>query len=170
MSKEIYDVFKAQKVQLENLVLKQEELIDQTKNSNKEAFESLNNSEIIMEDNKEFIKSLGINLEDELCLVRENASQEIDLVINEINKVKTIKNSYDFSFDELVKNAHERGYIDTQLQDLLTDEEINNADDRFKNIEDEFRLKTKLEKRDIVFLTIAVALQVTRQYVLDPIY
>lgn len=169
MSKEIYDVFKAQKVQLENLVLKQEELIDQTQNSNKEAFESLNNSEIVMEDNKEFIKSLGINLEDELCLARENASQEIDLVINEINKVKTIKNSYDFSFDELVKNAHERGYIDTQLQDLLTDEEINSADDRFKNIEDEFRLKTKLEKRDIVFLTIAVALQVTRQYVLDPI-
>lgn len=72
------------------------------------------------------------------------------------------------SWEELVDQAKDEGYIDISIEDILTPEEIADADKRYAEIENSFAEKVKLNKRDIVFLVTAIALQCVRQYVLTP--
>lgn len=69
------------------------------------------------------------------------------------------------SFEELVKESSTAGYVEVKIEDILSPEEIADADARYKEIEDKFAAKTKLKKKDIIFLVTAIALQCVRQYV-----
>lgn len=72
------------------------------------------------------------------------------------------------TYDTLVDMAHKKGYINTSIRDLLTEDEICIADQRVIEIEREFKEKTRLTGADVAFLTIAIALQVVRQYLITP--
>lgn len=168
MEKDLYDVLKMQQDDAEKLVEEEEERIKESQVVNDDAQKSLEQSEQKMAENLEFLRSLGISLDDELTEARKKANEEVDDMLEEINNARLIYDKYDITYDDLVEIAHSRGYVNTQIQDLLTEEEIRIADERFESIEEEFRKKTKLKKIDITFLITAVALQVIRQYVLDP--
>lgn len=73
----------------------------------------------------------------------------------------------DQNFQELLDEANKAGYIDIKIEDILTPEEIADADARYQEIEDKFSAKTKLKKKDIILLITAVALQCIRQYALS---
>jgi len=71
------------------------------------------------------------------------------------------------AWDELVEQANQR-YDDVSFEELLSKEEFRAAYDRIAEIDAEFEKKTGLRKADFAFLTVAIALQCLRQYVLDP--
>lgn len=108
----------------------------------------------------------GISIDEaELRIAQQQANQESNFLIKDINKRNEILEEKVITYDDLVDIAHSKGYINTEIQDLLTDEEIEIADKRFLDIEAEFQTITKLNKIDITFLITAIALQVIRQYV-----
>jgi len=82
-------------------------------------------------------------------------------------KFKMKENREHQSWEELVAEAEKNGYVETQLEDVLTLEEIKKADERYQEIQREFSQKTKLDKLDLAFLFLAVALQCARQYILS---
>ncbi|WP_352406426.1 hypothetical protein [Acetoanaerobium noterae] len=71
-------------------------------------------------------------------------------------------------WENLVKNANRVMDYDVDFEDLLNQEEFVSAYKHIKEIDIEFEKKTGLRKKDFVFLTVAIALQCTRQYVIDP--
>ena len=70
----------------------------------------------------------------------------------------------ELSWEEIVAMARNAGYIDVKIEDILTPEEIERANKEFEEITEAFEEKVRLTKVDIAFLTIAVLLQVIRQY------
>ena len=168
MNNDAYDVLKMQKERAERLGSEEEEQLAGSQNFNDEARAALEESKRKMEENKTFLRSLGIDLEDEMADTRKKANEETDYILEEINKAQQVYESCTVTYENLVARAHEQGYFNTQLHELLTEEEIQKADERFESIETEFKSKTRLKKTDITFLITAVALQVIRQYVLDP--
>lgn len=168
MADNIYDVLKMQKENMEKLIDSKEKHITSEREINKVARKDLDESEKKLQENIEFVKSLGISLDDELSEAKKRADEEANFIIEEINKTQIVYEKYDITYDDLVERAHSQGYVNTQLEDLLTEREIKRADIRFENIEKEFKKDTQLTKTDIVFLVTAVTLQVVRQYVLDP--
>ncbi len=72
------------------------------------------------------------------------------------------------SFDELVREANSAIPGETTIQDILSSAEIESARRHIDDIYDEFNKRTGLKRVDIAFLSVAVGLQVLRQYVLDP--
>lgn len=67
-------------------------------------------------------------------------------------------------YSDILKVARESGYdLDVRLEDLLSEEELKELEARYDDIEKEFADKTKLNKTDIVFLLVAVVLQLLRQ-------
>ncbi len=168
MSNDIYDVLKMQKDAADRLVVEETDTLASSKRFNEEATVASNESDCKMEENKAFLKSLGIELDEELAEARKSAEEETKWILEGINKSREIYESCDVSFDDLVAKAHANGYVNTQLRDLLTEEEIKEADETYKSIEEEFSKITRLNKTDIAFLITAIALQVVRQYVIDP--
>ena len=71
-------------------------------------------------------------------------------------------------WDDLVKEANSEIKGDVDFDDLLTEQEFDKAYAHLDQINEEFSEKTGLQKRDYAFLTVAVALQCARQYLLDP--
>ena len=72
------------------------------------------------------------------------------------------------SYEDIIKLAYKNGYEPTvRITDLLSSEELEKLDKEYKSIEADFRKKTGLNKIDITFVIIAVALQMVRQ-VLQP--
>lgn len=69
------------------------------------------------------------------------------------------------SFEKIVAEAHQNGISGTKIEDLLTLEEIAQADREYYEVKKAFSNQTKLSKSDIALLIITVALQVTRQFV-----
>ena len=69
---------------------------------------------------------------------------------------------------ELVETARTAYPDQVSIDDILTQEEYQNAMRHFDSINDEFSRRTGLKKVDWVFFTIATALQCFRQYVIDP--
>lgn len=68
-------------------------------------------------------------------------------------------------YADIVKNAYEAGYdVNVSINDLLSKEEIDELEARYDEIEKEFKDKTKLNKTDMSFVFIALALQMLRQY------
>lgn len=168
MNNDIYDILKMQRDDAEKLVLSESARLEESQAFNQEARSALEQSKITMVENLAFLKSLGISLDDDLSKARQQAHMDADAVVEEINKSTSILSTHNVSYEDLVALAHSRGYLDTKLQELLTEEEINTADQQFRSIEAEFQTKTKLSKTDVTFLITAIALQVIRQYVLDP--
>lgn len=168
MSKDLYDILKMQRNDAEKLVSDERARIAESKLFNAEANKALEESNKRFEENIKWLNSLGISLDDTLETARENAADEADAMIEEINIANQILEKRPITYRDLVEIAHSKGYINTKIQDLLTEEEIRIADERFANIENEFRNRTKLKKIDVVFLVTAIALQVVRQYVITP--
>jgi hypothetical protein len=71
-------------------------------------------------------------------------------------------------WEELVLEAETNITLDVDFDDLLTSEEFANAYRHLDEINAQFSKQTELKKIDLVFLTTAIALQCTRQYVIDP--
>ena len=67
-------------------------------------------------------------------------------------KVKMTENTESHSWEELVAEAEKNGFIETQIEDVLTSEEIKKADVRYQEIQREFSQRTKLDKLDIAFM------------------
>lgn len=70
---------------------------------------------------------------------------------------------------ELVAGAEKKYNDDINFEDLLSEEEFEEAYANVSEIDKEFEKITGLRKKDFVFLGIAIALQCARQYVLDPL-
>lgn len=169
MDKKVYDVLKMQMDRAEKIVNSGTEMIGKSEDFNSEAKMLLEQSEGKIVDNIEFLKNNGINIDDKLKFARERAHIEQVSMFKETDNEKEVFINTNTTYDELVEMAHSRGYFDIEVEDLLSEEEICIADERFLAIEKEFKNKTKLSKSDIIFLVTAVSLQVVRQYVIDPI-
>jgi len=72
------------------------------------------------------------------------------------------------SWDEIVDEADAAipGYV--TLEDICSAEDFEDAFRHLDEIDKEFKKKTGLTKTDVAFIVIAIALQCTRQYVLQP--
>lgn len=80
---------------------------------------------------------------------------------NEINFSSEIKETP--SYETLVKKANEEIAKDIELEDLLSEKEFQEAYSRLDSIHKEFSRKTSIvNKTDLVFLGIAIALQTTK--------
>ena len=69
---------------------------------------------------------------------------------------------------ELVETARTEYPDKVSIDDILTQEEYQNAMRHFDSINDEFSRRTGFRKVDWAFFAVATALQCVRQYVLDP--
>lgn len=68
------------------------------------------------------------------------------------------------SYDDIVKLARDNGYDTTlRINDLLSVEELEQLDKEYKMIEEDFQKYTGLNKTDVVFIIVAVVLQMVRQ-------
>lgn len=168
MNKDLYDVFRMQRDDAEKLVSDENSRIKKSNEFNDKASAALGESDKKLTENLEWLKEIGITLDEDLEEARKKADEESDLMIKEINKANQILDRNLISYDDLVEIAHSRGYVSTEIQNLLSEEEIRIADERFASIEVEFQNKTKLKKIDVVFLITAIALQVVRQYAITP--
>lgn len=167
-NKDLYNVFKMQQDDMERILSEEETLIRKAEiNNNKNKEFKLASDEKIKE-NKEWIESIGLSLDHIISNAHSKATEDSQKILSEIKNASHISNSHEIRYSDLVNIANKKGYSDTTIQDLLTKDEIENADQRLLDIENEFCLKTKLKKIDLVFLVTAVALQVVRQYVITP--
>lgn len=71
-------------------------------------------------------------------------------------------------WDTLVEEVNCVIDCEVDFEDLLSQKEFENAYRHIKEIDDEFGKKTGLRKKDYAFLSVAIALQCIRQYVMDP--
>ncbi|GAE27775.1 hypothetical protein JCM9140_3934 [Halalkalibacter wakoensis JCM 9140] len=78
-----------------------------------------------------------------------------------------VKSGPSTSWEDLVREAGQAGFSEVTIEDILTKEEVDRADDRYDQIAKEFKEKVKLDKVDIAFLLLATALQCARQYILS---
>ena len=102
-----------------------------------------------IESNEYLLKSLGYRLPDK------------NVFKNEINFSSEIKETP--SYETLVKKANEEIAKDIELEDLLSEKEFQEAYSRLDSIHKEFSRKTSIvNKTDLVFLGIAIALQTTK--------
>ena len=69
---------------------------------------------------------------------------------------------------ELVETARTAYPDKVSIEDILTQEEYQNAMRHLDSINDEFSCRTRFKKVDWEFFAIATALQCVRQYILDP--
>ncbi len=168
VDKELYNVSKMQKEEAEELVFEEEERIKRNNTFHDEANQALKASDKTLSENLAWLKTKGLSLDTESQDTRQKANQETNVWLEELNKAKPTVTPQSVSYDELVKAAHSKGYVNTELQELLTDAEIRIADERFESIEKDFQSKTQLSKGDTFFLITALALQVVRQYVITP--
>ena len=132
-------------------------------------------------------QKLSSNLQNDIAKLNQNANRinnENEIFLKEVeNKLGINKDinlneniSYkresthvdEYDWPELVEQAEKIYGEDINFDDLLRPEDIENVQDYFKQIDNEFCKKTGLNKNDIVFLFVAIALQCVRQYVLDP--
>ena len=73
-----------------------------------------------------------------------------------------------FSFDELLQRANMSIPDEVTIHQILTSAEVEAAKKHVDEIYDEFSRQTHLTHVDIAFLSVAVALQALRQYVIGP--
>lgn len=71
-------------------------------------------------------------------------------------------------WNTLVEKANREIDYDVDFEELLSQEDFENAYKHVKEIDVEFGRETGLRKKDFLFLAVAIALQCIRQYVLDP--
>lgn len=167
-----YDVQKMLQDDAEDLLKRSDQLLDKWKTDQENNDRLLAQSDKKLAETEAWLESIGIDV---ASIKKEAAIKgkiEADKMIAENEKeiaVFLAKTPAEIvTYDDLVERAIKRGYTNTSIQDLLTEDEIRIADERFIAINKEFSRETKLTKTDIIFLATATALQVIRQYVLDP--
>lgn len=165
---DLYDVFKMQRDDAERLLSEEEQLIENAKRNNEEAKHFDEEADKKLKENKAWLKDLGISLEEILHKAHKNAELDGKLLIESVERANDVYGKKTISYEALVDLAHNKGYENTTIQELLTEDEIQIADRRLAEIENEFCARTKLKKIDAVFLVTAIALQVIRQYVITP--
>ena len=99
---------------------------------------------------------------------RELGIKESNMEVDGDGLVKERTSAEVMWWDELVKEANAEIDYDVDFEDLLTSEDFENAYNHMAEIDKAFEQKTGLKKMDFAFLAVAIALQCTRQYVLDP--
>lgn len=162
---ELLNVFKYNQDNMNLLSKETKAKIAEMKTYNDEASSFLQESDKKLENTKNLLKAMGIDLTDveKQMNTYKNTRHNQELTIIEEDNVMVEK-----SYEDLVKMAGQKGYTSTVIEDLLTPEEIADADSRYEEINKTFSRKTKLQKLDIAFLVLATALQCVRQYVLTP--
>ena len=160
------DALAMQMDRAKKLLNDEDDLTDTPLNSNNEAEDAMEESNRRYEENLAFARSLIDISDEELAEARKKALAEKDNIFTEPEEEPVEE---DITYEEIVEIAHAQGYENVRIQDLLTAEEIAEANAEYDAIEKAFKEKTKLNKVDVTFLITAVAFQVVRQYVLDPI-
>ena len=168
MNKDLYDVLKMEKDMAENLNDESSDLLKKEQEFNKQTEEYLNMADEEINNYLNLLSNYGISINDEMLDIEKKAEKETKEILDAIKYDSENKETKDLSYDELVEMAHNKGYKNTKVKDILTKDEIKEAKENLKNIEKEFNKKTKLNKTDVEFLFVAIALQVVRQYVIDP--
>ncbi len=100
-------------------------------------------------------------IEAQLGIKNDIESKGKEAFIRESDYVKELK------WSTLVKEANEEINYDVDFEDLLSEDEFKDAYKNIKEIDVEFEKKTGIRKKDFAFLTVAISLQCTRQYILD---
>ena len=88
---------------------------------------------------------------------------------NDDSTIGTKYNHTDLEWKDIVDIVRKNGYNAVKIEDILSHEEIKNACDEYENITKKFSDVTKLTKLDLSFLSIALFLQVIRQYFWTPL-
>ena len=102
------------------------------------------------------------SIERELGIKESNMEVDVKGLLNEKTSAEVMW------WDELVEEANAEIDYDIDFEDLLTAEDFKNAYNHMAEIDKAFEQKTGLKKMDFAFLAVAIGLQCTRQYVLDP--
>lgn len=166
----LYNILKMQQDDAKELLGKIENSMEKNKSQMEDDYKFNEETLKKLEENKAWLESLGISLDNEKILQEKNkAKEDIDEILDKINNKKTVYEKKDISYEDLILMAKQKGYSNVRIEELLTQEEIQEADRRFNEIENEFKLKTKLNKIDMVFLGTAIAMQVIRQYIITPL-
>ncbi len=90
-------------------------------------------------------------------------NHDVDVKTSEYVKKQTISD-----WDTLVEEANDIYQDNIGFEDLLNSSDFMNAYNKIDDINAQFKKQTGLSKIDVMFLITAIALQCTRQYVLDP--
>lgn len=168
MNSDVYDALKMQSNDMKKLNEDAQLLIDKNDDLNARARKKMTDYDAKFQENLAWIRNLGIKPDSELEKAKDEGETEAEKMIAEVEAANEVCKKHDISYEDLVRIAHERGYVNTQVQELLTEDEMKVADDRLASIEEKFKNTTKLKKMDIAFLVVAIALQVVRQYFITP--
>ena len=77
------------------------------------------------------------------------------------------KNDLEKTWDDIVKEVNEEGYVNTEINDILTTNEQVQVYKKIDEINEQFSKATGLNSIDIKFLFFATALQCLRQYLIS---
>jgi hypothetical protein len=153
---EILDVLQFNRSQSEKLLgetkVKAARISDAAKQSNGFSQASLSSAEEAMQRSLQFLSNRGVQVDMPKAPIK-----------GKIPKQSWEEDQRDWA--ELLKEARTNGFQDTNIEDLLTPQELNEADLEYINVKRAFSQKTRLNKTDIAFLLLTVALQCARQYI-----
>jgi hypothetical protein len=158
IDQDILDVVKYNQEQQKNLnsVIKQQEKVLST--AIQDSKELLEENHKALDHSLKLLKKYGINIHP------NSIKTKIDKVLKTKDPNAPIQLK---DWTNIVKDARDNGYKNITIESILTPRELEEADEEYLNIKSEFGKKTKLDKLDITFLFLAIALQCARQYLLS---
>ena len=77
------------------------------------------------------------------------------------------KNDLEKTWDDIVKEVNEEGYVNTEINDILTTNEQVQVFKKIDEINEQFSKATGLNSTDVKFLFFATTLQCLRQYLIS---
>ncbi|CUO55595.1 hypothetical protein [Clostridium disporicum] len=77
------------------------------------------------------------------------------------------KNDLEKTWDDIVKEVNEEGYVNTEINDILTTNEQVQVYKKIDEINEQFSKATGLNSTDVKFLFFATTLQCLRQYLIS---
>lgn len=101
----------------------------------------------------------GIDISD-IAAPEQEAAAPIPPVSAQIKIPLPVNFDAHLEFQHLVRQAHDAGFTDAHPEDLLTAEEMARAEETADRLDEEFRRATRLQKKDVTVLLIAVAARV----------
>ena len=123
-----------------------------------------------LEELKDFAEGLGIDisdLEEEVTATEAPVEETFEFKFEKIR----LPENFDFEkdFQRLVEEAHAAGFTDAHPEDLLTEEEMAQANEFDERLDLEFARATGLTPKDMGVMTISVALRLLSFFVLQRI-
>lgn len=100
-------------------------------------------------------------------MVEMAGGQPSEKIIGCAGLLVQIPNDYDFSlaFQKLCTEAHEAGFTDVHPEELLTEEEMEAAEEFSRALDIRFKMETGLTAKDWNVLTAAIVIRVVCYYV-----